>query len=333
MKTVNIPMIAGMVCTSIVLNMINLSFAHDNERTDQSGERRCWSGSYSHPGYKPVLDECPDLEEAEELYDNYLYKEWCEETFTNGNYIYEGYKDIAFNIKYAPEADRTDNWQTPLETIRLEQGDCEDAVFLFFSHLPPTQENAEIVWGWVIDRQQGVAKAHVWYQLIDREGREYIVEGFSNDWNGIIPMKIVERTETRKPILKITHLEASRLSTLISRTDSWDTYQILADLHRSTDFVKIENNTKVISQDAVTRYNLDAKRIGIKGMSREYKMSWNQPVKHRLNTMVSKEISKIFRKLHDLFTKYEKQGIDNNAKLQVAYGNINHLGRNLNCRR
>jgi len=261
-KTVNIPMIAGMVCTSIVLNMINLSFAHDNERTDQSGERRCWSGSYSHPGYKPVLDECPDLEEAEELYDNYLYKEWCEETFTNGNYIYEGYKDIAFNIKYAPEADRTDNWQTPLETIRLEQGDCEDAVFLFFSHLPPTQVNAEIVWGWVIDRLKGVAKAHVWYQLIDREGREYIVEGFSNDWNGIIPMEIVERTETRKPILKITHLEAKKLSTLISRTDSWDTYQILADLHRSTDFAKIENNNKVVFQDAVTRYNLDAKHIG-----------------------------------------------------------------------
>ena len=326
-------MIAGMFCTSIVLNMINLSFAFANERTDQTGERLCWSGSYSHPGYKPVLDECPDLEEAEELYDNFLYKEWCEETFTNGNYIYEGYKDITFNIKYAPEADRTDNWQTPRETIRLEQGDCEDAVFLFFSHLSPTQENAEIVWGWVIDRQNGVAKAHVWYQLIDREGRKYIVEGFSNDWNGIIPMEIVEKTETRKPILKITHLEASRLSTLISRTDSWDTYQILADLHRSTDFLKIENQSKTISKNVVTRYHLDVNSIGIKIMSREYQMSWSQPVKHRFNTIVSKEISKIYKKLHQLFTKYEKQGINNNANLQVAYGNVNHLRRNLNCRR
>lgn len=146
-------------------------------------------------------------------------------------------------------------------------------------------------------------------------------------------MEIVKKTETRKPILKITHLEASRLSTLISRTDSWDTYQILADLHRSTDFVKIENNNKVISQDAVTSYHLDAKRIGIKNMSREYKMSWNQPAKHRFNTIVSNEISKIYKKLHQLFTKYEKQEIDNNANMQVAYGNINHLRRNLNCRR
>jgi hypothetical protein len=320
MKTVNIPMITEMVCTSIILYMINLSFALDNERTGHSGERLCWSGSYSNLSYKPVLDECPNLEDAEELHDNFLYKEWCEETFTNGNNIYEGYKDIAFNIKYAPEADRTDNWQTPLESVRLEQGDCEDAVFLFFSHLPLTQENAEIVWGWVIDRQLGVARAHVWYQLKDREGNEYIVEGFSNDWNGIIPMEIVETTETRKPILKITHLEARRLSTLISRPDSCDTYQILADLHSSTDFVKIENNKKVISQDAVTSYHLDAKRIGIKNMSREYKMSWNQPVKHRINTIVSKEISKIFRKLHELFTRYEKQGKDNNANQQVAYG-------------
>jgi ribosome-associated toxin RatA of RatAB toxin-antitoxin module len=332
-KTVNIPRITGMVCTSIILNMINLSFTLDSERTDQPGEQHCWSGSYSHPGYKPVLDECPNLEDAEERHDSYLYKEWCKETFTNGKDIYEGYKDIAFNIKYAPETARTDNWQTPQETTRLEQGDCEDAVFLFFSHLPPTQENAEIVWGWVIDKQDGVARAHVWYQLKDRKGKEYIVEGFSNDWTGIIPMEIVSKTETRKPILKITHLEASRLLTLISRPDSWDTYQLLADLHRSTDFVSIENNNKVVSQDAVTLYHLDAKRVGIRNMSREYMRSWNQPVDHRINTIVSNEISKIFRKLHELFTKYEKQAENSNANLQIAYGNTNHFRRNLNCRR
>ncbi len=333
MKTVNIPTIAGMVCTSIMLNMINLSFAIENERMDQTGERLCWSGSYSHPGYKPVPDECPNLEDSEELHDNFLYKEWCEETFTNGNYIYKGYKDIAFKIKYAPEAAKTDNWQTPLETIKLKQGDCEDAVFLFFAHLPPTEENAEIVWGWVTDRQLGVARAHVWYQLKDREGKEYIVEGFSNDWNGIIPMEIVERTETREPILKITHLEACRLSSLISRPDSGDTFQILANLHRSTDFVKIEKNNKAISQDAVTSYHLNTKSIGMKSMSRDYKMFWNQPVKNRINTIVCKEVSKIFRKLHELFTRYEEQGKDHNANLQVAYGNINHFRRNLNCRR
>jgi len=319
MRTVNIPKITGMVCTTIILNMINLSFALDNKRTEQVGEPLYWSGSYSYPGYKPVLDECPNIEDAEERHDNFLYKEWCEETFTNGNYIYEGYKDIALNIKYAPETARTDNWQTPLETTRLEQGDCEDAVFLFFSHLPPTQENAEIVWGWVIDRQHGVARAHVWYQLKDREGKEYIVEGFSNDWNGIIPMETVRKTETRKPILKITHLEASRLLTLISRADSWDTYQILADLHRSTDFVKIETDNNVISQDSFTRYHLDTKRVGIKNMSREYMKSWNQPVDHRINTIVSKEISKIFRKHHKLFTRFEKPEFAFNLPLNILH--------------
>ena len=332
MKKVNIPKITGMVCTSIILNMINLSFAIDNERTNQVGEQLKWSGSDSYPGYKPVLDECPNLEYAEGQHDNFLYKEWCKKTFTNGNHIYEGYKNIAFNIKYAPETSRTDNWQTPHETITLEQGDCEDAVFLFFSHLLPTQENAEIVWGWVIDKH-GVARAHVWYQLKDGEGKEYIVEGFSNEWNGIIPMEIVEKTETREPILKITHLEASRLLTLISRSDSWDTYQILADLHRSTDFVKNENNDSVISQDTFTRYHLDTKHIGSMNMSREYMSTLNQPVGHMINTIVSNEISKIFRKLHELFIRYEKQAEGNYANQQVAYDSTNHFRRNLDCRR
>lgn len=312
--------------------MINVSFAIDSEHTNQCEKRFYRSGFDSQPGYKPVLNECPDLEYAEDRHDNFLYKEWCKKTFINGNHIYDGYKDIAFNFKYSPETAKTDNWQTPYESIKLEQGDCEDAVFLFFSHLPPTQENAEIVWGWVIDRH-GVARAHVWYQLKDREGNEYIVEGFSNDWNGIIPMEIVRKTETRKPILKITHLEASRLLTLISRPDSWDTFQIMADLHRSTDFVKIENNNRIISQDSFTRYHLNTKRFGSKNLSREFMSSWNQPVGHRINTIVSNEISKIFRKLHELFIRYVKQAEDNNMNLQVAYSDTNHFRRNLNCRR
>jgi hypothetical protein len=294
MKTVNIPKITGMVCTSIILNMINLSFALGHECTDQIEKPLYWSGSDSRLGYKPVLDECPTPEYTEDQHKNYLYKKWCEETFTNGNHIYEGYRDITFNIKYAPETPKTDNWQTPFETTRLGHGDCEDAVFLFFSHLPPTQKNAEIVWGWVIDRQ-GIAKAHVWYQLTDREGKEYIVEGFSNDWNGIIPMNIMRKTESRKPILKITHLEASRLLTLISRHDSWNTYRILADLHRSTDFVKNETSNREIFQETFTRYHLDTQRVGTKNMSREYIRSWNQPAEHRIETIVSNEISKIFK--------------------------------------
>ncbi len=326
MKTIDIPKITGMVCTSIILNMINLSLALDNECTEHVVEPLHWSGSDSTPSYKPVLDECPDLEYVEDRHDNILYKKWCEETFTNGSHIYEGYRDIAFNIKYAPEAPKTDIWQTPIETSRLEQGDCEDAVFLFFSHLPPTLENAEIVWGWVIDRHQ-VAKAHVWYQLRDVEGKEYIVEGFSKDWNGIIPMEIVRQTETRKPILKITHLETSRLLTLVSRSDSWDTYQILADLHRSTDFVKFENDFNNTSQDSFTRYQLHTKHVGIRNMSREYMKSWNQPVEQRVNTIVSNEILKIYKKLHQLFTRYEKNG---NVTQHARYDNTHNFRGNLN---
>ena len=331
MKTVNIPKITGMVCTSIILNMINLSFALNNERTCQAGEPFHWSGTDSNPSYKPVLVECPDLEQVEERHENLLYKKWCEGTFTNGNHIYEGYKDIAFNIQYAPEAPETDSWQTPLETSRLDHGDCEDAVFLFFSHLPPTMKNAEIVWGWVIDGHR-VARAHVWYQLQDVEGKEYIVEGFSNNWNGIIPMEIVRETETRKPILKITHLEASRLSALITKPDSYDIYQKLADLHRATDSLKIESQEKTISEETVTRYHLDVNSIRIKSMSREYRTSWNQPVINRIETAVSKEISKIYKKLYELFTRYEKQE-NNNVNRQVAFSSTNHFRRSLNCRR
>ena len=332
MKKVNIPKITGIVCTSILINMFNLSFALDHEYIDLFEKQLYWSGPDSHLGYKPVLDEYPDTEYTNERHENSLYKKWCEETFINGINIYEGYRDITFNIKYTPEADRTDNWQTPLETASLGHGDCEDAVFLFFSHLPPTQKNAEIVWGWVIDRH-GIAKAHVWYQLTDRYGNEHIVEGFSNDWNGIIPMNIMRKTEARKPILKITHLEASRLLTLISRFDSWNTYQILADLHRSTDFVKVETNNGEFSQETLTLYHLDTQRAGSKNMSQEYIMSWHQPVDHRIETAITKEISKIYRKLHELFIRYKEQGEYNNMNQLVTYDNTNYFRGSLNCRR
>ncbi len=67
MKTVSIPMIAGTVFTTIILNMINLSFAFDNEQPVHTGERFCRSNLYTHPGYKPVPDKCQNLEDTEEL--------------------------------------------------------------------------------------------------------------------------------------------------------------------------------------------------------------------------------------------------------------------------
>lgn len=146
---------------------------------------------------------------SSETIDNPQYREWCEETFVNGDFIYEAYKDIAFNITCVPETNKIDHWQTPAETTRLTTGDCEDAVFLFHAHLPPDQASASIIWGWIIDsrdtapRAPAIATAHVWYQLADKKGRQYIVEAFSGDWEGITP--IDEETRTRTTILEIPH--------------------------------------------------------------------------------------------------------------------------------
>lgn len=334
MQKENIPLITGLVCSAIIiLDMINI-FAINKKDTSQVVEQFCWADIHSNRGFKPVMDECPNIEDEEVLQDNFLYKEWCEETFNNGTYIYEGYKDIAFKINYESEADKTDIWQTPSETSCLQKGDCEDAVFLFFSHLSPYQENAEIVWGWVINNKTGLARAHVWYQLSDNKGRQYVVEGFSNDWNGIIPMDIVKNTETRISILNIKHVEASRLASLIRKPDSLKAFQMSADLHRSTDLVNNDKNNKYYSKDAYTRYHRDSTYIENRSMSREFKSSWVLPLKQRFNITVSKEITKIFIKLHVLFTRYEKQmeGFSENSYFTERSENT-HSSRNLICRR
>jgi hypothetical protein len=54
--------------------------------------------SFSSLGYKPVSDTCPYVENGGKLSDNFLYKEWCEETFVDGDCVYEAYKDIAFSV-------------------------------------------------------------------------------------------------------------------------------------------------------------------------------------------------------------------------------------------
>jgi len=333
MKTKNIPIITWLICTSIMLNMLNLSFAIDNDLAVKQ------AGSYSNPGYKPVLDECPDIEDGEVLFDNSLYKDWCARTFKYGNYIYEAYKDVAFNIKYAPESAKTDYWQTPFETTKSKNGDCEDAVFLFFSHLLPDQENAEIVWGWVIDKRIKVARAHVWYQLIDKEGKLYVVEGFSNDWNGIIPMETNEQTESRKPIFTLPHSEANRLAGMISKPDSWEKYQLLADLHGSTpagrqgmDFITAEPDDENVPERRYTGHHLNSEFIKHQNMSHTYNTSRNFSVSDRMAAVMSKEISKIFKKLHVLFTRYERQKEDYTSGLQVAYNYI-HSTKTLNCKR
>jgi hypothetical protein len=155
--------------------------------------------------------------------DNPEYKKWCIETFEYGEYVHEAYKRIAFDIKYAPEPNKTDDWKTPLETYKSKKGDCEDAAFLFLDGLALSQKNAGIVWGWVFDKKTGITRAHVWCELTARDGKRYIVESFSGNWEGIISMKQIEKFEKRIPIFKLSCFEFCRLA------NSYNGWNILVD--------------------------------------------------------------------------------------------------------
>ncbi|MFQ5713634.1 MAG: hypothetical protein ACE5GU_06340 [Candidatus Scalinduaceae bacterium] len=251
----------------------------------------------SKPSYKPVPDTYLYIGDKEKSNDNFLYKEWCEKTFDNGSYIYEAYKNIAFNIEYTPEPYKTDFWQTSLETVRLKKGDCEDAVFHFFSQLPPDQRNAEIIWGWVIDRQDAIGTAHVWYQLMDKEGKQYIVEGFSKDWNGIIPMEIVEKTETRRSTFTIVHSSVSRLANLPLETDDEQIWEF---------FPHFIDTQHYHSGHILSEYPLNAQE-----------MLWEYRKHPTMSSNVGKEICNILKKLHELFSRYESQKEDSESDILV----------------
>ncbi|MDO8744449.1 MAG: hypothetical protein Q7J76_05030 [Candidatus Brocadiaceae bacterium] len=162
-------------------------------------------------GYKPVEDAWsikPLITyptDGGNIPDNQIYREWCVKTFKNGEQIYEAYKEIAFGINYRAEPSKTDFWQTPVETRQSKQGDCEDSVFLFFSKLSELDIDGDIIWGWVVDKENSIAFAHAWYQLSDKRGRPYIVEGFSKEWNGIIPAEMLTDGERRVPALMLRH--------------------------------------------------------------------------------------------------------------------------------
>jgi hypothetical protein len=180
MMTKGLKIITSLNCIYIMLSLFDLSFTFGNDQPDPSppvttcSEVVCSEGiglaarrslserfgqadkaalegltytaeyfrsdNFSKPVYKPVPDECPCPDNNGMLLDNFMYRDWCEETFVNGKYIYEAYKDIAFNIKYTQEQPETDIWQTPFETNKSKKGDCEDAVFLFASHLSSMQK-------------------------------------------------------------------------------------------------------------------------------------------------------------------------------------------------
>ncbi len=269
--------------------------------------------SFLKSGYKPVPDECPYPDNSSNLRDNTLYKEWCEETFDNGKYIYDAYKDIAFNIEYIPEHAKTDVWKTPFETNRSQKGDCEDVVFLFSSHLPSKQENALIIWGWVIDKSSRVAKAHVWHQLIDKVGRQYIVEGFSKDWNGIIPIEVTGETELRKPIFTMTHAEVCKLASLTSKPDSWQTYQSIIDFCLSANFIEFYTKNLSASQGIdymqKTYYGFIGHLLNAQNRLFEDKVTISDKFQtgYNIYPTMGKEVTNIFNKLFELFIKCNRQ--------------------------
>jgi len=201
---------------------------------------------------KPLVTRSPD---GSSTPDNPRYKEWCINTFNNGEQIYEAYKEIAFDIDYRAEPPKTDYWQTPTETRQSKKGDCEDSVFLFFSKLSELDIDGDVVWGWVVDKGNSIAFAHVWYQLFDRRGRAYIVEGFSKEWNGIIPEEMITGVEERVPTFMLRHTQVNHVveKTIPKFTESFEDEQFPWGIYL--------NNTTVIKeifqklQDMFTRYS------------------------------------------------------------------------------
>ena len=109
-------------------------------------------------------------------------------------------RKIAFEIKLSG---RTDKNRLLADTGGNKAGQAgrlgEDSVFLFFSKLSELDIDGDIIWGWVVDKENSTAFAHAWYQLFDKRGRPYIVEGFSKEWNGIIPVEMLTEGEGRVP--------------------------------------------------------------------------------------------------------------------------------------
>ena len=212
-------------------------------------------------GYKPVDDawiEKPAVPHSPNgicIPDNQPYKEWCINTFDHGEQIYEAYREIAFDIDYRAEPPKMDYWQTPVETRQNKKGDCEDSVFLFFSMLSELDIDGDIAWGWVVDKGNEIAFAHVWYQLFDKRGKAYIVEGFSKEWNGIVPEEVITCGEERIPTLLLQHSQVNYMidKALPKFTESFEDAQFPWGIYF--------NNTTIIKeifmklQDMFTRYH------------------------------------------------------------------------------
>jgi hypothetical protein len=71
MKTRNISKVIGLVCASIIISMFDTSLTIGDGIVDNFSLKRAYS---ANPGYKPVSDTCPYVENGEVLSDNFLYK-------------------------------------------------------------------------------------------------------------------------------------------------------------------------------------------------------------------------------------------------------------------
>lgn len=267
---------------------------------------------YLKHGYKPVPDTYLSNEKGNKQGGNFQYMKWCEETFNNGSHIYEAYKNIAFNIKYIQESNNVDFWQTPKETARLRSGDCEDIAFSFSSQLPPDMKNAEIVWGRISDKQTKFELSHVWYQLTDKKGQKYVVEGGSGDWNGIIPMTIVKNTETRNPTLTISHCMLNKLSRLLPEVEDWKMCQVLSGLLIE---VNISMNASrwrpsdmnINLQGHLIDRGYDGQPADTRPRSRQYTRNTNYPPINKKLSSIKKEIYDIFEELRGFFTRQKAE--------------------------
>lgn len=218
-------------------------------------------------------------------HDNPKFKKWCVEMFEYGEYVYEAYKHITFDIDFTNEQEDKDEWQTPLETAKSGKGDCEDITFLFFDYLNNSQNDTQIVWGFVVKNGDNVARRHVWCELTARNGERYVVEGFTRSWRGIIPM---EENILRFPILKISSHEFSRL---LYSLDIWD-------LHIDYNFPK-ENEIQIINGGYIV--------YGHNGPLNDVIFrKFQEKTPKFLMINIETEVDYIFKKLYLLFAKYKK---------------------------
>lgn len=210
----------------------------------------CSANEEKFVGYNPIDQEYNIIDK-----ENLQYKKWCEEIFEYGEDIYDAYKSIVF-IQYIPELEMADIWQTPKQTVESGKGDCEDVAFLCMDYLSRSKSNVDIVWGWVCNKKTCMWFAHVWCEIIGRDGEKYVIEGSSGKWNGIIPIHEINKFESRDPIFKLSCKDFRKLYNLSSC--NW-----MIDLDTNNIFI-FEGIYPTYSGDNITNCIIMQKDNGIK---------------------------------------------------------------------